>query len=304
MVEKNKIEGQKNMKDYFQTIGKKIISISLVLSLLFVLTPITANAETNEKRALDEYLSEGMKEDLAMLKARGTLRVGILTEGVVGFIFEDENGELAGVDIDLAKNIANALEVEAEFVKIDGSYDDLTEALKNGDVDIVVSTYSHSLSRIQYVNFSEPYLTSNVGIMVGKSAMVKAGINNNPIPYMKENSVNIAVLGGTSHVDIAKMLFPYANIIEAGSYDETTELVVDGEAFAALSIDMELYTRYLARPELSLFVTTYVLSDINDQYCVGINTELPSLVDFIDLYLETSSKLSVKDVEKIFDAMY
>lgn len=277
---------------------RNLIRALAVLMLLFLL-PVTSRAE--EPKTVEELMAEGVAEDIAIIKSRGTLRIA-LPNGVQPAFFEgDSPRNRSGIDIDLARNIAHSLGVEAEFIIVDGDYRDLTNALKSGEADLVIATYSRNFDRLQYVDFSKPYLSLNFGIMVNKAAMVKAGVKSNPVPYMKENPVDISLTSGTSHIEVAKQLFPYANIIETDSYEEATNMVARGEAFATLSGELEFYTKYLTNPELSLYVTTYTFSDVKDEFSVGVNRNCPHLLEMVNLYLETSQPITVDDVKKRYD---
>jgi len=287
---------------------KKAGILLCVLVMLGMLIPgyaARADGESGDASAkLQEYLDQKMAPDIAAIKARGTLRIAIPDQDLFAFFEEDEEGNLSGIDIDLARNIADALGVEAEFVRIGGAYSNLTENLKQGNVDVVIATFSHILDRIQYIDFTEPYLSLRFAVMVNKSAMVTAGIDHNPVPYMKENPVDIAVNAGTSHVDVAQMLFPDANIILTDSYEEACRMVADGEAFATLSGELEFYTQYLNHRDLSVYVTTYAFDDVKDEFCVGVSRDCPQLLDFINLYLSTSLPITVEDVEGIYDEKF
>lgn len=284
---------------------KRITALVLAVSMLLIMLPITANADkAQETKTAEELMKEGVAKDIAIIKARGTLNVALPSGDQPAFFESDENGNLSGIDIDLARNIADAIGVKANFIRIHGDYSDLTKALQFGKADLVIATYSRNFNRLQYVEFSEPYLSLNFGVMVNNSAMVKAGVKTNPIPYMKKNPVDIAIASGTSHVDVAKTLFPEANIIETDSYDEATDMVVQGKAFATLSGELEFYTKYLENPQLGLYVTTYTFNDVKDEFAVGVNRNYPHLLEMVNLYIETNQPITVEDVKERYDEEY
>lgn len=281
---------------------KKIFTVAAVCVCLLAAFNFAANAQG--KPSVEELIGRGVASDLAQIEARGTLRVAIPADDLMPFFEEDENGNMSGVDIELAKNIAEKLRVQAEFIRIDGDYGKLTEALKNGVADIVISVYSRTYDRLQYVNFSKPYLSLRFGVMVNKAAMVKAKVKSNPIPYMKANAVDLALVGGTSHIDVAHQLFPLANIIETKTYEEASAMVAEGKAFGTLCGELEFYNRYLDNPHLPLYVSTYVFDDVKDEFSVGVNRNLPHLLDMINLYIETSQPITVQYVQTIFEKKY
>ena len=101
--------------------------------------------------------------------------VGILALGVVGcqgeskkaliaglddtfapMGFRDENGEIVGFDVDLAKAVGEKMGREIEFQPIDWNMKE-TE-LNAGNIDFIWNGYSISDSRKEQVAFSTPYL--------------------------------------------------------------------------------------------------------------------------------------------------
>lgn len=70
--------------------------------------------------------------------------------------FLDENNELVGFDIDMAKAAAQKLGVTVEFQVI--NWDMKEQELNQGNVDLIWNGYSITDERKEQVNFTEPYL--------------------------------------------------------------------------------------------------------------------------------------------------
>jgi polar amino acid transport system substrate-binding protein len=90
---------------------------------------------------------------LDKVQDRGVLRVGIAyTAPPMGYINDD--GKWVGFDVDLAKAIADRLDVDLERVKVN----DKTRIvfLSTGRVDISLAHMSHTRSRDRQVDFAEP----------------------------------------------------------------------------------------------------------------------------------------------------
>lgn len=252
----------------------------------------------------DNARLEGLAPDIAGILERGTLRVAIPHQDLEAFFQEEADGSLSGIDIELAQGIAASLGVEAVFDRTAETYEELTKKLKNNEVDLVIATYSHSLDRIQYVDFSRPYLELKFGIMVNKQAMLKQEVGDNPVPYLKENRERIAAVQGTSHVELAKKLFGACEIVEAKDYDSATQMVQTGEVFGFFCGELEFYSKYLAQPDLRIYTDTYVFSDVKDEFCVGVTCGEGQLLDYVNLYIATSEKITVEDVQERYRAYY
>jgi polar amino acid transport system substrate-binding protein len=76
-----------------------------------------------------------------------------------------QKGSLAGVEIDLARALADHLKCRIEFVEL--PWEDQIEALNAGKTDIIMSSMSITRARQFVVNFSRPYF------VVGQMALVR-----------------------------------------------------------------------------------------------------------------------------------
>lgn len=91
------------------------------------------------------------------IKSRGKLILGTSADWPP-FEYVDKNGQYAGIDIEIAKRIAAKLGVQLE-VK-DMKFAALIEALKKGDVDIVIADMTPTAEREKEIDFSLPYYYS------------------------------------------------------------------------------------------------------------------------------------------------
>jgi polar amino acid transport system substrate-binding protein len=106
---------------------------------------------------------------LASARAAEPLRVG-MELGYPPFEMRDERGEPAGVSVDLARALGEALErpVRIENLPFDG----LIPALRTGKIDIILSSMTATEERARAVDFSEPYLRTGLCLLVSKQSAV------------------------------------------------------------------------------------------------------------------------------------
>ncbi|MFH1770571.1 MAG: transporter substrate-binding domain-containing protein [archaeon] len=125
----------------------------VVLFVLVFASLLLVGCTTKEKI---DYASFGLVED-------GVLIVGsdIPYEPME---FYDENGELAGVDMDVIKEIATNLGLELEVVDYD--WDALFEAVKGGEIDLAIAAITITPERSQEMLFSDPYFNGGQVIIV------------------------------------------------------------------------------------------------------------------------------------------
>lgn len=106
--------------------------------------------------------------DVQAIVDRGVLRVGV-KNAVVGFGFQDTlTGEYTGMEIDLAQGIADELGVDVEYTTVTAAT--RTELLDAGDIDCVLATFTITDERKKSWDFTTPYYTDHVTVLVEDSA--------------------------------------------------------------------------------------------------------------------------------------
>ncbi|EKV57548.1 extracellular solute-binding protein, family 3 [Brachyspira hampsonii 30446] len=139
---------------------KRISSILLFIIFAFIVSCGGGNnaadntAENNSAQAEDNSLQK--------VKDAGKLVLG-LDDTFAPMGFRDENGEVVGFDIDLAREVASRLVVELEIKPIEWSSSILS--LNKGDVDVLWNGVTINEARKQQINFSKPYLNNRLVIV-------------------------------------------------------------------------------------------------------------------------------------------
>lgn len=106
--------------------------------------------------------------------------------------YDDATGEIVGIDVEIAKAVAEKLGCELEIV--DMQFDSIIAAVVSGKVDFGMSGFTVTEERKQSVNFSSTYTTSVQSIIVPEdSAITSVDDLFNP-----ENAYNIGVQIGTT----------------------------------------------------------------------------------------------------------
>ena len=109
--------------------------------------------------------------DVQAIIDRGVLRVGV-KNAVIGFGFQDTlTGEYSGMEIDLATALAEELGVDVEFTTVTAAT--RTELLDSGDIDCVMATFTITEERKESWDFTTPYYTDHVTVLVEDSSGIK-----------------------------------------------------------------------------------------------------------------------------------
>ena len=215
---------------------KKYITYLVILSLSFLLVGCTPQ--------------ERKSDDLDIIKRRGYLIVGVKDDSPPFGYYK--NNELTGIDIEIARAIANDI-IKPQDAKYEGNLvideNFITNAARNENdtksnikfvrvntrnriemlnsrmVDILVSTMSINSKRKLIVRFSNPYF------IAGQKLMVKKDSRITHLKYFNKQGRLAVVLGSTGE-RILRLAAPNAHVVGANSYPEAIELLkndlVDG----------------------------------------------------------------------------
>lgn len=113
--------------------------------------------------ALFSVASVSAQTLLDQIKAAGVIKVG--TEGTYApFTYHDSTGTLVGFDVEIAREVARRIGVEAQFVE--GKWDGLIAGLDAKRYDIVVNEVTITEARKAKYDFTKPYIVSKAVLIV------------------------------------------------------------------------------------------------------------------------------------------
>lgn len=144
---------------------KKIKILSGILLLIVAFTFAGCGSSSSQKTS---------GSDLKAIKDRGTLKVGVKLD-VPKFGYKDpKTSKIEGFEIDLSKAVAKKIFGDENKVQFQGvTAKTRGPLLDSGQVDMIAATFTITDERKKSYNFSEPYFTDSVGLMVKKSSGIK-----------------------------------------------------------------------------------------------------------------------------------
>lgn len=114
---------------------------------------------------------DSVPAEVKAIQKRGVLKVGV-KNAVVGFSVQDPlSGEYKGFEDDLARLIAEKMGVKAEFTAVTAAT--RTELIDSGDLDVVLATFTITDERKQHWDFTTPYYTDCVTVLVEDKRGIK-----------------------------------------------------------------------------------------------------------------------------------
>jgi len=113
--------------------------------------------------ALPLVQTDRQRPRLEVIRERGRLRVGYLRDRLP-FAFRNSEGELVGLDIQLAHALGRDLDVRLEFIQVERG--DLAENLASGRIDIVMSGVAMSPDLAESVYLTRSYMDLTLALIV------------------------------------------------------------------------------------------------------------------------------------------
>lgn len=228
--------------------NKKLkIILSVLLAIILVVLVLSFAAPGKKK-------SNTSSDLLETIQNRGSIIVAM--EGTWSpWTYHDENDNLVGYDVEVAKAVAEKLGVTVDFVE--GEWDGLLAGLSAGRYDIMVNGVDIDPEREESYDFSTPYAYN-------RTAVITAGSNNeiNTLEDLKgKNTAN------TISSTYAKVAEEYgATVTGVDDLNQTFELLLSGRIDATLNAEMTYYDYMDAHPDADCKIA--VLTD--DANKIGI----------------------------------
>ena len=218
------------MKKKNRTLFLTFPLLVLVAILLFVVKQPIAQTDTPTELSNSDQVQ-------AIIE-RGVLRVGV-KQDVPNFGYKNpDSGEFEGLEIDIARKIAEELGVDIEFTPVTAQT--RGPLLDNGQVDLVIATFTITEERKLLYNFTTPYYTDAVGFFVNKDSGIKT--------FTDLNGKTIGVAQGSiTRTLISELADKYGiavNFAELGSYPELS-VSLRAHRTDAFSVDQSILSGYI-----------------------------------------------------------
>ena len=177
------------------------------------------------------------------IKERGVIRVGYPLEDKMPFSYHNKKGELVGLSIDLAYQLAKDMGVGLELVPIDDRH--LAEELNSAKVDVVMGHNLIIPETALRLNFTQPFMYETMAlVMEDYKRSLFQDMND-----LREKAVVLAVPDIPYYKNMMKDLFPKARLRPIGSvkdfflgrYKEADAMVYTAEGGAFMTL---IYPRY------------------------------------------------------------
>jgi putative glutamine transport system substrate-binding protein len=206
------------------------------------------------------------------IKDRGVLRVGVKTDVPYFGYLNPNTNEMEGIEIDIAKVFANEIignESAVEFVGV--TTQTRPSVLNNGEVDLVLATFTITEERKLLFNFTHAYYTDEIGFLVKKGSFTT-------ISELDGKTIAVAQAATTKKAleEKATELGITFNFIEYQDYPEMKAALAAG-LVDAMSVDKSILLGYLDQ-------TTMIMDEgfMPQEYGAATRLQDQELCDYFD----------------------
>ena len=169
------------------------------------------------------------------------LRVGTKID-VPGFGFQNpESGNIEGFEVDIARELAKRLKGDANALEVTGvNVTTRGIMLDNGTLDATLATFTITEARKKSYNFSQPYFTDHIGVLVKKSSGIVdlAGLDGKTVGVASSATTRDKLGAAGDEIGI------HMNFAEYATYPEIKIALVTGRV-DAFSVDRSILNGYL-----------------------------------------------------------
>lgn len=181
---------------------------------------------------------------LDKIQEAGLIIVG--TEGTYSpNSYHDEDGNLVGFDVDVARGIAEHLGVEIEFMEAE--WDSLFGALDSGRIDIIVNEVEYSDERSEKYDFSEPYTYVHGALLVAEDNTDITGFDNLDGARAAQNLTSSWGQEAEGYG---------AELVSVDSVAQGIELILSGRADCMLNAETAFYDYLKKHPDTPVKIVT------------------------------------------------
>lgn len=235
---------------------KRIFAVLLAALMLSSLLAVTVSADGDL---------------LAQIRERGTIIIGLEGDWAP-WSFVDENDELTGFDVEVARAIAAKLGVEVQFIP--GEWDGLFAGMDAGRYDIVINGVEVTPERTEKYDFTDPYAYI-------RTALIVRGDNESIKTFDDLKGRKTANSIASTYMNLAEDYG--ATCYGVDTLDETLTMVLQGRVDATLNAIVS-YTDYMAQhPDANLKVAATTEDASNVAIPMRKGEETASLMEAINV---------------------
>lgn len=223
--------------------------------------------------------------DIARILAAGELRIAMTADFWPPFYYLNKKKELAGLDIDMATEIAHRLGVRVRFVREAKTFDEIVTMVVDRRADIAVAYLSDTLDRAKLVRFTRTYVQVKPGVLLNRSLAGHSHRGPNLKNLLDHPEARIGVTKGSSAEGFAAADYPLAKIVSYENWTDITRDLAAEKLLAGVSDEIDARSWQTANPEGSITIETIIREGPPDTMGIAVHRDDRHLLYWINHFL-------------------
>lgn len=242
---------------------------SLIVLLILAVCSVSVFAGGSQESASGD-------NSLEYIKDKGVFVLG-LDDSFPPMGFRDESGEVAGFDIDLAKEVCKRMDVELKTQPID--WDAKILDLNSKDIDVIWNGLSINPERKEKIEFSKPYIANRqiIIVLAGSGIDTKADLTGKKVGAQL-SSVAVEAINADANTA--------ASLGELVKFQDNVQAMMDLEVgrIDAIVVDEIMGRYYISKKEGVFDVATEYFTE--EEYGIGFRKGELAFVAEVDRIID------------------
>lgn len=214
------------------------------------------------------------------------------------FYVHQKNGEIAGLSIDAANDIAKQLGVIIELNQTAKTFDASIDMLAANQADIALYPMVINLARAKKVLFTQPALTFYDALLINRVWLAQHGGNetddDSVVATIKKTPNNIGVMTGIIAYENAKKMFPQSTVINFYSWEQVIDALKQGKIQAIYYNDLTLLYNLTKQPNLLLNFKLVTLLQKRNIMGIALAKKHSDLLNWFNSYIQIKGAADLK----------
>ena len=275
---------------------RKLETIFKWISLCLLIAILSIGISVNPSYAVEiEYYQK--------ILDRGYLNVGIPPYDTPPYYYYDnETKQMEGIDIDIVRQFANNIGVEAVFDKDSETYNGLLKRTGAGEFDLTIGKLSTFYKRMEDAHPHE-YMTFRHALLANRRVIskIQGQIPNEKLtPVLTSSKIKIGFIEDSSYGEFANQLFPNATKLALKDWESCKKALIDKKVDAIYRDATEVKKIVYEEPNLSLDFVPILFDDKLDHISMYVSSKVnPDLSPMLDFYI--TKELGIKSDKQIME---
>ena len=277
--------------------------LSRILGLLVFILGVFALPSVPEGHAAEIGFIDAIQQ-------RGYLRVGLPPyDTPPAYYIDPESQQLVGFDVDLARGLAKALDVELRFDRESSSFNELVARVGRDEFDMAIGKLGQTYSRLANA-FPIQYLHLRHALLADRQFIASLGVDPDDPDFgnaLMKSSMRIGSIENSTWEVGVDMYFPNANFVAFSDWSSSQSALLISEPAISQNSSIDAIYRDATEikkivydnPALTLDYVPVILDDIFEECSIYFSESgYRAFSAFVPFYLDNSWG-SIKDDQEL-----